>query len=140
MTTETISTEVEQLEHRYWQTMRDRDVDAALALTDDPCIVAGASGASSIDHATFRKIMTSAEYRITDVQIGEMQSRVVNDDLVVLAYTVRESLELPDGPVTFEAADSSVWVRRDGAWRCAMHSESVLGDAYGRDRTRSGQG
>jgi hypothetical protein len=33
-----------------------------------------------------------------------------------------------------EANDSSVWVRRNGEWRCALHTESLVGDPYGRDR------
>ena len=41
-----IATEKEllELEREYWQAVKDRDVDAAMRLTDDPCIVAGASG------------------------------------------------------------------------------------------------
>jgi len=27
---------------------------------------------------------------------------------------------------------SSVWVRRDGTWTCALHTESVAGDPFGR--------
>jgi hypothetical protein len=41
-------------------------------------------------------------------------------------------------PLTLEANDTSVWVRRDGTWRCAMHTESISGDPYGRDRTIQG--
>jgi len=35
------------------------------------------------------------------------------------------------------ANDSSVWVRRDGQWRCALHTESLAGDPFGRDKTVS---
>ena len=35
-------------------------------------------------------------------------------------------------PLTLEAYDSSVWVRRDGNWRCAAHTETLAGDPYGR--------
>ena len=36
------------LEKQFWQAMVDRDTDAALKLTNDPCIVAGAQGVSRI--------------------------------------------------------------------------------------------
>jgi hypothetical protein len=39
--------------------------------------------------------------------------------------------------VTLDAADASTWVRRDGRWRCALHTESIQGDPFGRDRTGS---
>jgi hypothetical protein len=52
----------------------------------------------------------------------------------VLAYKVREALTVDGKPVTFEAADASTWVRRDGQWVCALHTESLAGDPFGRDR------
>jgi hypothetical protein len=34
---------------------------------------------------------------------------------------------LRDGkPVTHDAADTSTWVRRDGQWRCCVHTETGL--------------
>jgi hypothetical protein len=33
-----------------------------------------------------------------------------------------------------KAADSSTWVRRDGRWVCAVRTESLSGDPFGRDR------
>jgi hypothetical protein len=41
MATKTIETELLELEKRYWQAIKDQDVEAAMRLTDDPCIVAG---------------------------------------------------------------------------------------------------
>jgi hypothetical protein len=35
-----------------------------------------------------------------------------------------------------DAADSSTWVRRNGRWLCALHTEAILGDPFGRDRQR----
>jgi hypothetical protein len=37
--------------------------------------------------------------------------------------------------VTIDAADASTWIRRGGRWLCAMHSESIFGDPFGRDRS-----
>jgi hypothetical protein len=48
---------------------------------------------------------------------------------------VREALHVDGEPVSFEAADASTWVRRGDRWVCAMHSESILGDPFGRDRS-----
>ena len=38
--------------------------------------------------------------------------------------------------MALDAADSSTWVRRDGRWLCAMHTEAIAGDPFGRDRGR----
>ena len=47
---------------------------------------------------------------------------------------VHEDLTVEGEPVSLDAADASVWVRREGHWRCAMHTESITGDPFGRDR------
>jgi hypothetical protein len=48
---------------------------------------------------------------------------------------VHERLIVNGEPVTIDAADASTWVRREGQWRCALHTESIAGDPFGRDRT-----
>jgi hypothetical protein len=132
--TTTVDQQVIELEKRFWRTIMDRDVDAALALTDDPCIIAGASGTAIVDHASFRQIMSAATYTLHDFAIEDAKVRMLSGDVALVAYKVREDLTVDGQKLTLNAADSSVWVRRNGDWRCAMHTESVLGDSYGRDR------
>jgi len=134
MTSTTIDQELLALEKRYWQAIKDRDVDAALKLTRDPCLIAGASGVASVDRQSFVKIMQSAQYTLHGFAIEEAQAQRLSDDVALLAYKVREDLTVDGKPLTLNAADASVWVRQDGNWLCALHTESVLGDAYGRDR------
>jgi len=47
---------------------------------------------------------------------------------------VKEVLTVEGKPVTIDASDSSTWVRRDGNWVCALHTEALTGDPFGRDR------
>jgi hypothetical protein len=56
------------------------------------------------------------------------------DDVAVISYVVTEKLTVEGKPLTLKAADASTWIRRDGRWQCALHTESVLGDPFGRDR------
>ena len=130
----TVEQELLELEQRYWQAIQDRDVRGALAMTDDPCIIAGASGVASVDHKTFTQIMEGATYELHDFAVEAPEVRMITDDVVVLAYKIREDLTVDGAPITLNAADSSVWRRTDHGWICVLHTESVLGDAYGRDR------
>jgi hypothetical protein len=50
---------------------------------------------------------------------------MLGGDVAALAYTVHEELTVEGKPVTLDAADVSVWVRRNGRWLCALHTESV---------------
>ena len=122
------------LEKKFWQSMKDKDVDAALRLTDDPCIVTGAQGVARIDRATFAKLMTTARWTLHDFDIHDVEVEEISDGVAVVGYKVREKLTVDGQPLEMEAADASTWVRKNGGWLCALHTESLLGDPYGRDR------
>lgn len=134
MPTLTVEKELEELENRYWQSMKDQDVEAAVRLTDFPCLVAGASGVGLIDKETFRKMMSGANWKLHDFEIQDSKVRLASDDVALVAYKVHEDLTVDGKKVSMDAADTSVWVRRGGQWRCALHTESLAGDPFGRDK------
>ena len=129
-----VESEVFDLENRYWRAIRDRDFDTCLEMTDDPCLVAGARGVGRIDHATFRKMMTSAEHSLRDFEISKREFRSLGDDVALLAYEIHEELNVDGKRVPVDASDTSVWQRKDGRWVCVLHTESLKGDPFGRDR------
>ena len=135
MSNQAIEQELLALENRYWQAQKDKDGAAAAELTDEACLIAGAQGVVQIDRSTLVKMMEDASWRIDDYSIGdEVQVRVLDADTAILAYKVHEELTVDGEPVTIDAADTSTWVRRDGRWLCALHTESIAGDPFGRDR------
>jgi hypothetical protein len=134
------SEELLELERKFWDAMKDKDATAASRMTDDKCIVVGAQGVSAIDPKTMGRMTeegdwTSERYTFDD---QKTEVRFLSDDVAVVAYSVNEDLSVGGNPVTIDANDASVWVRRDGSWRCALHTESISGDPYGRDRTVQG--
>jgi hypothetical protein len=133
--TTSLKSELIGLEKQYWQALKDRDVDAALALTDDPCVVTGAQGVGVIDRKSFTAMMEGATYTLDDFKFKEdAEVRMLTDDVAVLAYSVHETLIVDGKEITLDCVDSSTWVRRDGSWVCALHSEALKGDPFGRDR------
>lgn len=140
MATAITERELIELEKRYWQAMKDGDAATALSLTDDPCIVAGPQGVGSIDKRTLEAMIGSTAYKIDSFALKDgARMRRIGDDVAVLAYEVHEELTVDGKPVSIDAADCSTWVRKDGRWVCALHSEAIEGDPFGRDRTRSPQ-
>lgn len=136
MPTSTTERELLQLEKQYWQALKDKDAETALRLTDFPCIITGAQGIGAIEPRAFAAIVQDPPYTIESVDVEDYaQVRMLTDDVAVLAYKVHEELTVGGEPVSLEAADSSTWVQRDGRWLCALHSEAIVGDAFGRDRT-----
>jgi hypothetical protein len=135
MQTTTTETELLDLERRYWQALKDKDTDTAMRLTDDSCIVAGPQGFARMDKATMEQMMKSADYSLEDFEIDDgAEVRMLSDDVAVLAYKVHETLKVDGQPVALDAAESSAWVRRDGRWVCALHTEALVGDPFGRDK------
>ena len=132
MTTTAVEQEIVELETEYWRAIRDKDIDAAVRLTDDPCLVAGAQGVHSLDHEAFVEMAKSPTWELRTFEIADTNVRMLTDDVAIIGYTVTEEMIVGGKPVTLKAADTSTWVRRDGRWTCALHSESVLGDPFGR--------
>ena len=135
METNTAEQEVLALEKQFWKALQDQDVEACLRLTDFPCILTGPQGTMKVEEAQLRQMMGSPTYKILRVELGDdAQVRLIRDDVAVVAYRVHEELQVEGKPLTLDANDTSTWIKRDGAWRCALHSESIAGDPFGRDR------
>jgi uncharacterized protein (TIGR02246 family) len=128
--------ELAAVEHDFWRAMQNKDARRAEALTDDGCIVVGAQGVSAIDSAAMGKMTAEGKWELKEFVFDDASRRVrfLTDDIAIVAYKVSERVVIDGKPLSIEANDASVWVRRDGAWRCALHTESLAGDPYGRDK------
>ena len=130
MASQSAEQELFALERRYWRAMEDNDVETVVSLTDFPCIVAGSNGVRRVDERSYREMMASPAYQVKQfIMRGEMQARMLSDDVGIVAYEIHEELNVHGNPVIVDATDASTWVRRDGRWRCALHTESIAGDA-----------
>ncbi len=127
--------ELLELENLYWRAMQDGDSKTAMRLSADPCIVTGAQGVGQVDRKTMGKLLDGAKWKLDAFTLSEPVARALTDDVAVIAYKVHEELTVDGKAIKFEAADSSTWVRREGEWVCAVHTEALAGDPFGRDRT-----
>ncbi len=126
--------EIKGLEHQYWDAIQAKDPSTAMKLSDDNCIVVGAQGVGSLDRDKLGEMLNQASYKLTHYRINDetFQFRKLTDDVVLLAYAVYEDLVVDGKAESLEAFDASVWVRRGDSWLCAMHTESLKGDPFGR--------
>jgi len=134
MAKQSIEQELVTLEQRYWRAIQDHDVETAVGLTDFPCIVAGSRGVRRVDEPAYREMMASPTYQVKQITMkGEMQARMLSDDVGIVAYEVHELVNVNGSPIAIDATDASTWVRRGGRWRCALHTEAIAGDALERE-------
>lgn len=135
MAHETIERELVDLERQYWQAIKNKDAETAARLTDDPCIVAGAQGIGKVPKQSIKKMVEGASFTLHDFDVkDDVQVQMLADDIAVLAYKVSEHLTVDGKRVDLDAADASVWIKRGNKWLCALHTESLAGDPFGRDR------
>lgn len=133
-TSTAIEDEIITLETAYWDAMQSDDLEASLALTFEPCIVTGAQGAATLDHAAMRKMYEKKTWALKDYTIDNMQVQAIANDVAVLGYTIKLDMDVEGKPTTMNCAESSTWIKQDGKWLCALHSESPIGDPFGRDK------
>ena len=142
--------ELMDVERRFWNAMQEKDAAAASKLTDDQCVIVGAQGVSAIDAKTMAKLTSEGQWELKQYAFNEEARQIRDqarqevaaerglpgaDDIAIVAYPVTERVVGDGETLPIKANDSSVWVRRDGQWRCALHTESLAGDPFGRDKT-----
>lgn len=130
----TIEQEMRALENLYWNAIQAKDEATAMKLSDESCTVVGAQGVGAIDRERLGQMLKQASYELTHFEFDEkkFQVRKLTDDVVVVAYQVREDLIVDGKPESLTAYDASVWVKRNKKWLCALHTESLKGDPFGR--------
>ncbi len=124
--------EILALERRYWDAVRDKDAQTATSLTDDSCTVVGAQGVHTVTREALAQMMEHPSCELRRFSLDDMHVEQISDDVVSVAYKVSEELTVDGEVITMQACDSSVWTRRDGQWRCVLHTETPQGDPYGR--------
>jgi hypothetical protein len=124
------------LEKKFWRTMVDKDIEGSVAMLAGESIVAGSQGTARLTHDDYRGMAKQGDslWQLKSFQLDDLKVTFPSDDVAVIAYTVTEEMEVEGEPVTLKAADATTWIRQDGEWLAALHTESVLGDPFGRDR------
>ena len=129
-----VRSEIELLERQFWQSMLDRDVDAASALIAESFIVTGAQGVAVMNRDTFVKVMADGQWTLHSFSFEDVEIVHPTKDVAVIGYRVRETVTVDGEKLTITCADASTWVRGPDGWLCVLHTEALEGDPYGRDR------
>jgi hypothetical protein len=130
-----MDSEILALEREYWQWMITKDPDVATRLTGDESIVVGAQGVGKVSKKEIGSMVQSNDWKLKSYDFSDVKFNALDDTTAIIAYSVKENLEVDGKPLTLEANDSSVWSRRRGSWECMLHTEAIKGDPFGRDRT-----
>jgi hypothetical protein len=115
-----------ELETKFWQSMLDRDTDAALQLLHDPSQMATAHGAMKFDHAGYRKMAEQGSMVVTSFELSNVKVAFPNDTTAVLTYQVKRTVTARDSgkSKTLSMSNTSTWIHAGQRWQCVLHTES----------------
>jgi hypothetical protein len=118
---------IEELENRFWQSMIDNDPDSATEMLTEPAMMVSAHGAMKFDHAGYRKMAEKGPMVLTGYELSDMQVVFPNETTAIATYRVRQTVAqrgAEGGAGVQEMNDTSTWIKEDGSWKCAMHTET----------------
>lgn len=118
---------IKQLETRFWQSMKDKDIDAATALIADEALVTGPAGTMKITPTEYGEMTREGQWTLKTFEFDDCDVLFPNDDTAVIAYTVHQTGDWRGEKMDLHCADSSTWVKQDGEWKCSLHTETILG-------------
>ena len=114
------------LETRFWQSMKDKDVAAAQAMVADESLVTGPHGTMRVNPAKFGQLMREAPWKLDRFEMTDVDVIFPSDDVAVITYKVHETGQMEGKPMDMVAADSTVWSRDGDNWKVALHTETIL--------------
>ena len=115
--------EIETLERAFWESMVDNDPKVATGMLTEPALMVSGHGAMRFDHAAYTRMATDTKHRVLEYGISGMEVLSPSDAVAIATYHVHQKMEMDGKPMEMDAVDSSTWVKIDGDWKCAAHTE-----------------
>ena len=122
------SATIERLEKDFWQSMVDKDADKAAAMIADPSLVTGPSGTMRMDPQLYKEMTEQGEWTLDRFEFSDVNVIFPNEDTGIIAYKVHQTGTMKGETMDLNCADSSTWVRDGDEWKCALHTETILGE------------
>ena len=116
-----------KLEKTFWQSMVDKDADKAMSLIADQCLITGPMGAMRSDPADYKRMTEEGAWELDAFEFSEVQVIFPVEDTAIIAYKVHQTGTMKGQEMDLNCADSTTWVRDGREWKCALHTETIVG-------------
>ena len=114
------------LEMRFWQSMKEKDVPTAQAMIAEESLVTGPMGTMRVTPEKYAQLTRDGDWRLDEFSMSDVDVIFPSDDVAVIAYKVHQTGEMKSRPMDLHAADSTTWVRDGKDWKVALHTETIL--------------
>lgn len=120
----TTQAQIMALERRFWQSMMEMDVDAAVSLLDEQSTAVSAWGIRHFGPAEYKAMALSGDARITAFEFFDEKVVFPVADVAVASYRARQSFTVGGENHEMVVYDTTTWVRKGGRWVAAAHTET----------------
>jgi hypothetical protein len=127
MATSAKRSEIESLERAFWQSLVDDQPEVASGMLTPTALMVSANGAMSFDPPTYEKMARNPKHSLLDYRFSDMDVLFPSDDVAIATYRAWQKYEKDGATIEEDVVDSSTWLRIDGKWRCAAHTETRAG-------------
>ena len=118
---------IRKLETDFWQSMVDKDADKAATMIAEPSLVTGPSGTMRMDPELYKKMTQEGDWELDRFEFSDVEVIFPNEETGIIAYKVHQTGTMRGQEMDLNCADSSTWVRDGNDWKCALHTETILG-------------
>lgn len=116
------------LEKSFWQSMVDKDAEKAMAMIADECLITGPQGTLRSDPEDYKRMTETGEWELDDFEFSDVQVIFPVEDTAIIAYKVHQTGSMKGAKMDLNCADSTTWVRDGDEWKCALHTETIIGE------------
>ena len=116
-----------KLEKAFWQSMVDKDADKAMPMIADECLITGPMGTMRSDPEDYKRMTEAGDWDLDAFEFSDVQVIFPVDDTAIIAYKVHQTGTMKGAEMDLNCADSTTWVRDNGDWKCALHTETIVG-------------
>ena len=116
--------EIERLERAFWQSFVDPDADSARNMLAPQALMVSSHGTLRFDPAQYEKMLLDPQHGLLEYTLSDMDVLFASDDVAIATYRAHQKMRMDGREMDQDVVDSSTWVKVDGAWKCAAHTES----------------
>ena len=122
------SATIERLEKAFWQSMVDKDADKAATMIADDSLVVGPEGAMRIGPEEYKRMTEEGQWELDRFELSDVNVVFPNEDTGIIAYKVHQTGTMRGQEMDLNCADSTTWVKDGDEWKCALHTETIIGE------------
>jgi len=119
------------LETRFWQSLVDKDPETAMTMIHEQCLITGPMGTMQVSPKKYGEMTREGQWRLDRFEFSDVNVVQPNQDTAVIAYKVHQTGQMKGERMDLNCADSSTWVKDGSAWKCVLHTETVLDQPKG---------